>query len=60
MAKISHISWGGYDKGFYGNKINYKIIQIWSHCFILFNKLFILYKVEFMKLLIIKLKYLCF
>ena len=23
MAKISHVSWGGYDKGFYGNnKIN--------------------------------------
>ena len=22
MTKISHISWGGYDKGFYGNKIN--------------------------------------
>ena len=22
MTKISHISWGGYDKGFYGNKNN--------------------------------------
>ena len=24
MTKISHISWGGYDKGFYGS-LNFKI-----------------------------------
>ena len=24
MTKISHISWGGYDKGFYGNAAKLK------------------------------------
>ena len=34
MTKISHISWGGYEKGFYGNHNCfdnwYKSIRVWS------------------------------
>ena len=27
MTKISHISWGGYDKGFYGKRRNYILLK---------------------------------
>ena len=29
MTKISYISWGDYDKGFYGNMLSYKYVLIY-------------------------------
>ena len=30
MTKVSHISWGGYDKGFYGNYLFYCSITLYG------------------------------
>ena len=31
MTKISHISWGGYDKGFYGMQISIRVERIFFY-----------------------------